>query len=227
MYYEMLLVHTNDLLCISEDPKSILTKLDQHYLLKKDSIGVLKTYLGTEIGDYRLPDDPGKTRWSMSSSKYVKDAMRNVKNWLDAKGSYLKTKCSSVLPSGYGPELDVSNYCNDEEANYFQQHIGVLRWTIELGRIDITAEVSMLAAFTAAPHQGHLQALFHIFAYLSKHDQSKLVFNDGYIKITDEVEADWTSFYPDANEHIPTNMTEALLEISRLIVTTLILYVLN
>jgi hypothetical protein len=36
-YYEMLLVHTDDLLCISEDPKSILTKLDQHYLLKKDS----------------------------------------------------------------------------------------------------------------------------------------------------------------------------------------------
>jgi hypothetical protein len=70
------------------------------------------------------------------------------------------------------------------------------------------AEVSMLAAFTTAPRQGHLQALFHIFAYLSKHDRSRLVFDDGYIKITDEVEADWTSFYPDAKEHIPTNMPE-------------------
>jgi hypothetical protein len=194
---------------MSEDPKSILTKLDQHYLLKKYSIGVPKTYLGAEIGDYRLPDDPGKTRWSMSSRKYVKDAIRNVKNWLDERGSYLQTKCSSVLPSGYWPELDVSDYCNDEEAYYFQQQIGVLQWAIELGCIDITAEVSMLAAFTAAPRHGHLQALFHIFAYLSNHDRYKLVFDDGYIKITDEVEADWTSFYPEAKEHIPTNMPKA------------------
>jgi hypothetical protein len=134
-----------------------------------------------------------------------KDAIRNVKNWLDERGSYLKTKCSSELPSGYRPELDVSNYCNDEEENYFQQQIGVLRWAIELGRIDITAEVSMLAA----PRHGHLQALFHIFSYLSKHDRTKLVFDNGYIKVTDEVEADWTSFYPDAKEHIPTNMQEA------------------
>jgi hypothetical protein len=67
----------------------------------------------------------------------------------------------------------------------------------------------MLATFIAAPRQGQLQAFFHIFAYLSKHDRSKLVFDDGYIKITDEVEADWASFYPDAKEHIPTNMPEA------------------
>jgi azurin len=62
----MLLVNTDDLQCISEDPKSILSKLDQHYLLKKDSIVVPKTYLRGKIGDYRLPDDPEKTRWSMS-----------------------------------------------------------------------------------------------------------------------------------------------------------------
>jgi hypothetical protein len=179
----MLLVHTDDLLCISEDPKSVLTKLDQHYLLKKDTKDVFRSE------DRRLPlnYDPGKTRWSI---KYVKEDIRNLKNWLDERGSYLKIKCSSVLPSGYLPEVDVSNYCSDEEANNFQQQIGVLRWAIELGRINITAEVSMLAVFTASPRQEHLQALFHIFAYLSKHDRSKLVFDDGYIKITDKVEAD-------------------------------------
>jgi hypothetical protein len=34
------------------------------------------------------------------------------------------------------------------------------------------------------------------------------VFDDGFIKISDEVDADWTSFYPDAKEHIPTNMPD-------------------
>jgi hypothetical protein len=63
-----------------------------------------------------------------------------------------KEKEPSVLPSGYHPELDVSAYCSDKDGNnYFQQQIGVLRWAVELGPIDIAVEVSMLASFTAAP----------------------------------------------------------------------------
>jgi hypothetical protein len=46
---------------------------------------------------------------------------------LDDRVKYLKTRASSVLPSGYRPELDTSPYCNDDEANYYQQQIGVLR----------------------------------------------------------------------------------------------------
>jgi hypothetical protein len=103
-----------------------------------------------------------------------------------------------VLQSGYRAELDTSPYCDDEEANYYQQQIGVLRWAVELGRIDIHTEVSMLAAYTASPRQGHLDALFHIYAYLHKHSRSRLVFDDSYVKIDDEFDVDWKSFYPDA-----------------------------
>jgi hypothetical protein len=115
----------------------------------------------------------------------------------------LKGKAPSVLPSGYRPELDTSNYCNDDESNYYQQQIGVLRWGVELGRIDIAVEVSMMASFTAAPRIGHFDAMLHIFAYLSQHSRSKLVFDDGY-----EVKQDWTSFYPNAKEVLPSNMPE-------------------
>jgi hypothetical protein len=38
---------------------------------------------------------------------------------------------------------------------------------------------------------------------------SRLVFDDSYVKITDEIEADWKEFYPDAKEDIPTNVPEA------------------
>jgi Reverse transcriptase (RNA-dependent DNA polymerase) len=144
--YEYILVYTNDLLCVSLQPQEILNSLDQHYLLKPESIGVPKTYLGADITEYRLPDRPEKPRWAMSSSKYVTEAIRNVKQWLDNRGKYLKTRASSVLPSGYRPELDTSPYCNDDDANYYQQQIGVLRWAVELGRIDILTEVSMLAS---------------------------------------------------------------------------------
>jgi Reverse transcriptase (RNA-dependent DNA polymerase) len=69
--YEYVLVYTDDLLCISLNPQEILNSLDQHYLLKPESIGVPKTYLGAEISEYRLPDNPEKPRWAMGSSKYV------------------------------------------------------------------------------------------------------------------------------------------------------------
>jgi hypothetical protein len=35
-------------------------------------------------------------------------------------------------------------YCDDELANYYQQQIGMLRWAVELGRINICTEVSMM-----------------------------------------------------------------------------------
>ena len=206
--YEYVLVYTDDLLCVSPEPMEILNSLDQHYLLKPESIGVPKTYLGAEISEFWLPDKPQKPRWAMSSSKYVKEAIRNVKTWLEVRGKYLKTRASSVLPSGYRPELDTSAYCNDEDASYYQQQIGVLRWAVELGRIDICAEVSMLASYTAAPRQGHLDSLLHMYSYLDKHTRSRLVFDDSIVKIDDEIETDWRSFYPEAKEEIPDNMPE-------------------
>jgi hypothetical protein len=80
---------------------------------------------------------------------------------------------------------------------------------VELDRIDICAEVSMLAAYTAAPTQGHLEAVFHIYAYLDKHARSRLVFDDSYVRVTDEIETDWKSFYPEAKEDIPENAPKA------------------
>lgn len=208
-YYEYVLVYTDDLLCVSCKPRDILTSLDQHYLLKPDSICIPTQYLGAQIGKYVLKDEPDRPRWFMSSEKYVKEAVRNVKEWVKGKGEIFKTRAPSVLPSSYRPEIDVSAYCTDEDSDFYQQQIGVLRWMVELGRVDITCETSMLAAYTAAPREGHLKALLHMYAYLATHDRSKLVFDDSYTVITDELEnQDWSSFYPNAKEDIPTNIPE-------------------
>jgi hypothetical protein len=108
----------------------------------------------------------------------------------------------------YRPEFDVSELCNDIEAKYYQHQIGVFRWAVELGRLDITGDISMLAAYTAAPCVGHLKAMLHIFSYLNQNERSKLVFDDSYVQITDEVEFNWTEFYPDAHEDVPLNAPE-------------------
>jgi hypothetical protein len=64
----------------------------------------------------------------------------------------------------------------------------------------------MLASFAAAPRIGHFDSMLHIFAYLNQHSRSKLVFDDSYVKIEEEIKQNWTAFYPDAKEMIPTNM---------------------
>ena len=70
------------------------------------------------------------------------------------------------------------------------------------------AEVSMLAAYCAAPRTGHLEAVFHMFAYLKSHERSRLVFDPDYVNHIDEPEVDWSGFYHDAKESVPPDMPE-------------------
>ena len=117
----------------------------------------------------------------MSAEKYVSEAIRNVKCYLEQQGQVLKSKASSVLPSGYHPELDLTPYCDDEVANYYQQQIGILQWIVELGCVDVCAKISMLASYRMSPHEGHMQAMFHMFAFLNTHQRSMLVLDPSYI----------------------------------------------
>ena len=64
--------------------------------------------------------------------------------------------------------------------NYYQTQIGVLRWLVELGRIDIITEVSMLTSQLALPREGHLEAVLHIFGYLKGHHNAWMVFDLTY-----------------------------------------------
>jgi len=45
---------------------------------------------------------------------------------------------------------------------------------VELGRVDIIMEVSLLASQMAMPCEGHLEAVFHIFGHLKQKHNSQL-----------------------------------------------------
>ena len=47
--------------------------------------------------------------------------------------------------SAYRPEMDFSAECDDQQTEFFQNLVGVVRWTVELGRIDIAFELSTLS----------------------------------------------------------------------------------
>ena len=57
------------------------------------------------------------------------------------------------------------------------------------------------------PREGHLEAVFHIFAYLDKKHNACIVFDPTYpdIDMSCFKECDWHHFYGDVKEAIPPN----------------------
>ncbi len=68
------------------------------------------------------------------------------------------------FPTDCQPELDMLPELPPEHALHYQSLMGIYRWIIELGRVDISTKVSMLSSHMALPHQGHLEAAFHIMS---------------------------------------------------------------
>lgn len=208
-YWSYLFVYTDDILVVDHDPKTVMTYLASRYTLKPGSVGEPTTYLGAQISKFYIEgaDNPEKPRWAMSSEKYVKQAVADVETELGKIDQRLPTKVTTPLSQGYRPELDQSPELDARRGQYFQSLIGVLRWICELGRLDILVAVSMLSRYVVSPREGHLQQLFHIFAYLKHHTRSRLVFDDSEPVYQESAfkRCDWSEYYPDAEEAIPHN----------------------
>ncbi len=70
------------------------------------------------------------------------------------------------FPACYKPEMDFTPALNEEGNNRFQQSIGILRWAIELGRVDILTEITCLSQHLVEPREGHLVAIYKKLKYL-------------------------------------------------------------
>ena len=86
-----------------------------------------------------------------------------------------------------------------------------MRWAIELGRIDILFETSILLPHLALPREGHLEQALHILGYLKSYKKMRIIFDSDIPKINETLfkKYDWHDFYRDAKEAIPTNMPES------------------
>ncbi len=114
------------------------------------------------------------------------------------------------MQGNYRPELDTSAELKIEGVRYYQELIGELRWAVELGRIDIAMEVSMLSTHLALPRSGHLQQVYHMFGYLKAKPKRTLIFDPTPPDIDESrfVKCDWHDFYRGAQESIPGDAPE-------------------
>jgi hypothetical protein len=158
----------DDILVIAFDPKLTMDAIGKLYRLKEGSVGPPEQYLGANIKRLQLAD--GTMAWSIGADNYVNNALATVKSTLESEGMKLKGKASKPLPNGYRPEMHVSPECNAAMTQRYQAYIGILRWALKLGRVHILLELSLMSSFNALPRERHLEALYHMFAYLAKAD---------------------------------------------------------
>ena len=77
----------------------------------------------------------------MSSDKYARRRVANVKRALEEEHKYLPKRVVTPMVAGYRPELGVSPELNPERCSYFQGLIGILQWMCKLGRLGIMVPV--------------------------------------------------------------------------------------
>ena len=121
-----------------------------------------------KVKKWYFPTDNSKAYWALSSSQYVQEAIKNVENYLATQNKTLK-KSNQPFPTEYRPELDISPLLTEDSVHYYQSQLSILRWMVELGRLEIYINVAMLSSFLMQPREGHLDAIFHIYGYFKAH----------------------------------------------------------
>ena len=115
----------------------------------------------------------------------------NLKMRLATEGFECNKKLSDVNYSPhqpfsnlrYCPEMDVTDECYDSQIQFFHIPIVILRWTVKIGRIDITYEISVLSRYLAQPRTIPLVQDLHIFKYLDQHKKNELAFDPKYVNV--------------------------------------------
>ena len=207
-YYAYVLCYVDDILCIHHDADSVLGQINGFLPLKPGSVGRPDIYLGAKLSRTILSN--GLWAYAMSPSKYVQQAVSNcTKHLKDNYGGRfsLPKRAPNPFMMDYAPEMDQTDVLTPDLASYYQSLIGIMRWMIEIGRVDIATEVSMLSSHLAMPREGHFYAALHIMAYLRQHHNSRMIFDPTYPDIDYDAfpECEWTEFYGNVREAIPPN----------------------
>ena len=160
----------------------------------------------------------GSYVWLMSSNNYVREALRNIKKDLSRNDLQFNKKQSDVnysarnpfCPINYKLALDTIILCDDKLTNYFENVISVLRWIMELGRIDIAFKVSSLSKFLSYPRTEHIYQVLHIYKYQETHIDNDLLFDPMYHNFADlsqnyQKVGKMKKIYVDTKEELPTN----------------------
>ena len=142
--------------------------------------------------------EDGTHAWALSSSQYVQTAVKNVEEYVNAqdrKDLKLPSQAETPMRPSYRLDLDVMPELDEKDSAYYKSLIGILRWAVELGRVNICLEVSMMSAHLTLPRKGHLDQVLQIFEYLKKYHNTELVYDPSNpeVELSQFERRDWTA----------------------------------
>ena len=147
----MTLCYVNNVLVISEHPKLTIEGLQWTFRLNGYKAESPTMYLGENL---KIVDNQsGSKCWTMPLGDYVKMAVKIVEYKLKGINQSLPTKFKVTVSPCHHPAVDEIPQLDEDGINTYQELIGVLRWLIEMGRVDILLEVALLLTHLAIPRK--------------------------------------------------------------------------
>ena len=174
-YYGMALCYIYDVIVIAAKPMKTMDGIRAVFKLKGDKAENTDMYLGASLSELEMGD--GTRCWTMSSEKYVKAAIENVEARLAKSDLRFPSRCDTPMSASYHPSEEITRAMNAKGLHTYQEIIGILRWAIEIGRIYILLEVSLLSSHLVLLRIGNLQAVYWIFRYLKQVPKGRLYFD--------------------------------------------------
>jgi hypothetical protein len=112
-----------------------MNRVQEDFKLKDSKSAEPEVYLGVTLSKMSL--DKGKSCWSMLPEQYVRSAVANVEEDLAKNGRRLPAKCETLFSSNYNLWLETPAELKADGVQQYQEHIGQLRWAVEIGRVDV------------------------------------------------------------------------------------------
>ena len=150
-HYKYIATYVDDLMIASQDPMKIIEKLKETYPLK--GVGTPEYYLGGDINYVKNKSTMTGSIIVTSAKTYIKKVCEKIELLMDWQ---LRTYGSPMDPV-YHPELDETQFLNDDLHARYRMMVGCLNWLVTLGRWDIHYATQTMARYSNAPREGHLQ----------------------------------------------------------------------
>ena len=119
--YKYIAIYVDDQLIASEKPQKIIQDLKDKFKLKIKGNGPLEYHLGC---DYKLDKD---STFVTQPIRYINKILESYKKMF-LNENFINAK--SPLENNNHPELDNSEYCNEEQITKYMCMIGQLEWAI-------------------------------------------------------------------------------------------------
>ena len=200
--YEYIARYVDDVMFFSKTPEKIIHYLEEFYTMK--GVGYPQFYLGGDVVDFPPSWEEHNVSFGLSTHTYIKNCIEN----LERMCSTTFKRVSVPHDPNYHPELDTTELCSSADQSKYRSLLGSANWMVTLGRFDISYSVNTFAQYGIAPREGHFLALQRVFGYLKQHPRAMLLIDSsdppGRKIATFHRDCDWSEFFPDAIEDLPT-----------------------